>query len=431
MTSKEAASKRIRELEEELEGHRKKAKSTSDSVAAEYTCPLSLELFVDPVRAEDGFDYEKSEIERVVQHQGESLTSPQTGETMGPTLTPSYNVKNAVEALVTTGTISGELAETYKNSKLVMETRRKAEDGDVKSMELLADWYKVGWNGLPVSQELSDGWRRKAEKADDDEYITQLKASASAGDSAAMYNLGNAYENGLRGLAMDEEKAFEWYSKAADEMDTAGIAMKAYFLVNEHGGAEADVAYGTSQMFYAAGAGSDLASREVGIWYLHGMHGIPANKAKARYFLDRATNGLCAELHMKPADLDEAKQLLNQLQQEEEDNDDDEERKIGATDGVSRSSGTKKSKTNTRSMEPRCPSIADMKALMNDLGPASKTAREISAAAKDSAIQELFFEWFPDFYAQFRYDEKRGRYLPKYRSLREERFRRLRLRVES
>ena len=323
MTSKEAASKRIRELEEELEGHRKKAKSTSDSVAAEYTCSLSLELFVDPVRAEDTFDYERAEIERVIKHQGKNLTSPQTGKTMGSTLTPSYNVKNAVEALVTTGTISGELAETYRNSKLVMETKQKAEDGDAKSMELLADWYKVGRNGLSKSQALSDEWRERAEKADDDEYITELKAAASAGDAAAMYNLGNAYENGLRGLAEDEEKAFEWYSKAADGMDTAGIAMKAYFLVNGHGGAEVNVAYGTSQMFYAAGAGSDLASREVGIWYLHGMHGIPENKAKARYFLDRATNGLCAELHMKPADLDEAKQLLNQLdlQREEEDTD--------------------------------------------------------------------------------------------------------------
>ena len=70
MTSKEAASKRIRELEEELEGHRKKARSTSDSVAAEYTCPLSLEVFVDPVRAEDTFDYERAEIERVIKHQG-------------------------------------------------------------------------------------------------------------------------------------------------------------------------------------------------------------------------------------------------------------------------------------------------------------------------------------------------------------------------
>mmetsp|Transcript_5706 Transcript_5706/g.16047 ORF Transcript_5706/g.16047 Transcript_5706/m.16047 type:complete len:322 (+) Transcript_5706:121-1086(+) len=316
MTSKKAANKRIRELEEELEGHRKKAKTASDSVAAEYICPLSLELFVDPVRAEDGFEYERAEIERTIAHQGKNLKSPKTGEEMGPTLRPSYTVKNAVEALVRTGTISGELAETYKKSKLVTETKLKAEDGDAKSMELLADWYKVGWNGLPVSQELSDEWRKRAEKADDDEYITQLKAAAKVGDGGALYDLGHAYENGLRGLAENEEKAFEWYQKAADAMDTAGIAMHAYFLMNGHGGTEVNVTYGTSKMFFAAGAGSDLACREVGIWYLYGMHGIPANKAKARHFLERATSGACAVLHMKTGDLEEAKQVLNQLQEE-------------------------------------------------------------------------------------------------------------------
>lgn len=78
----------------------------------------------------------------------------------------------------------------------------------------------------------------------------------------------------------------------------------------------------------------------------------------------------------------------------------------------------------------RSPSIDDMRALMIDLGPTSKTAREMSCAARDSVIREVFFEWFPDFYAQFRFDEKRARYVPRYRSLREERLRRLRLQMK-
>jgi TPR repeat protein len=316
MASKNAANKRIQELEEELEGHRKKAKTTSDSVAENCVCPLTLDLFVDPVCAEDGFNYERSAIEETIQHQGEDLRSPKTGQKMGPSLKPCYTIKNTIEELIKTGTISGDLAENYKSSKQVMETKQKADDGDVKSMKLLADWYKVGWNGLGVNQELSDEWRERAENADDCEYTTKLKAKAEVGDCDAMYDLGHAYENGLRGLAENEKKAFEWYQKAADAMDTAGIAMAANFLINGFGGTEINVTLGTSQMFYAAAAGSDLACREVGIYYLHGMHGIPADKKKARHFLQRATDGSCSVQHMKSEDLEEAKQALTQMEGE-------------------------------------------------------------------------------------------------------------------
>lgn len=316
MTSKKAANKRIRELEEELEGHRKKAKTTSASVSEEFICPVTLELLVDPVRAEDGFDYERSEIERIIQHQGKNLKSPKTGEKMGPSLAPSYAVKSAIEKLVETGTITGELAEHYKQSKHVLETQQKAEDGDIKSMGLLVDWYKDGRNGLPKNQELSDEWRERADKAEDDEHITKLKEAAKNGDGDAMYDLGNAYENGLSGQTENEEKAYEWYQKAADAMNTAGIAMTAYFLINGLGGAEKDVTYGMCQMFYAAAAGSDLACYEVGIYHRYGMHGVPEDKTKAQHFLKRATDGSCTVLHMKREDLEEAKVVIKQLQQE-------------------------------------------------------------------------------------------------------------------
>ena len=316
MTSKKAATKRIRELEEELEGHRKKAKTTSAAVSDEFVCPVTLELLVDPVRAEDGFDYERSEIERIIQHQGKNLKSPRTGEKMGPSLAPSYAVKSAIEKLVETGTISGELAEHYKQSKYVLETQQRAEDGDIKSMGLLADWYKDGRNGLPKNQELADEWRERADKAGDDEHITKLKEAAKNGDGDAMYDLGNAYENGLSGLAENAEKAYEWYRKAANAMNTAGIAMTANFLIHGMGGAEVDVTYGTCQMFYAAAAGSDLACYEVGIYHLYGMYGIPEDKTKAQHFLKRATDGSCTVLHMKPEDRKDAKGAIKQLQQE-------------------------------------------------------------------------------------------------------------------
>ena len=47
-----------------LEAQHKRAKGAINSIAKEYVCPIALELPVDPVTAEDGRVYNRSDIQK-------------------------------------------------------------------------------------------------------------------------------------------------------------------------------------------------------------------------------------------------------------------------------------------------------------------------------------------------------------------------------
>ena len=84
--------------------------------------------------------------------------------------------------------------------------------------------------------------------------------------------------------------------------------------------------------------------------------------------------------------------------------------------------------TNTRR-----PSIADMRALMDDLGPTTKKAlfeRKTTFRESDDKVKKIFPEWFPNFLDEFRYDEKKRKWVPKGgTTLHKERRRRKLLRI--
>ena len=289
--------------------------SAEDSSSAEdFTCPITLELCVDPVIAEDGHLYERIEIEEHIDNcrkQKKAILSPKTGRAMGPNLIESFTHRRWINNLVSNGTIVGELAETYKQSKMVFDTKKDADRGDLAAMERLAEWYNNGTHGLPSNPNLAEEWN---ERASDATYIRKLqKAANEDGDAEAMYDLGNAYENGLRGLAEDEQKAYEYYQKSADRKDPAGMALAAY-LLDGRGGATKNVVYGVSLMSQAATAGSDFACRELGEWHLYGMHGLPADMDQAKYWLRKATDGKCYMLHLEKKDVEVARECLESLE---------------------------------------------------------------------------------------------------------------------
>ena len=65
-------------------------KSAMAEAAEDFVCPITHELPVHPVMAEDGHIYERSEIEkwiRVSAQEGRALKSPTTNEEMGDRLT--------------------------------------------------------------------------------------------------------------------------------------------------------------------------------------------------------------------------------------------------------------------------------------------------------------------------------------------------------
>ena len=80
-------------------------------------CPLTLELPVDPVTAEDGRVYELEAIQEYVAHgpnsQNERVKSPLTQVIIGKSLVKAFQHKNMIATLIENGTISGELADTW------------------------------------------------------------------------------------------------------------------------------------------------------------------------------------------------------------------------------------------------------------------------------------------------------------------------------
>ena len=65
-----------------------------------FECPLSLDIMEDPVIAEDGYSYEKEEIEswiKLSEDKGNLITSPITGDNMGKTLIPNTVLKDIIK----------------------------------------------------------------------------------------------------------------------------------------------------------------------------------------------------------------------------------------------------------------------------------------------------------------------------------------------
>ena len=76
----------------------KKCRHAIDTLAEEFVCPITQELPLDPVTAEDGRSYERANIERWL---AESRLSPVTGSQLPHGyLTPNHALRNAIQEWV-------------------------------------------------------------------------------------------------------------------------------------------------------------------------------------------------------------------------------------------------------------------------------------------------------------------------------------------
>eukprot|EP00593_Proboscia_inermis_P003992 CAMPEP_0171298562 /NCGR_PEP_ID=MMETSP0816-20121228/7339_1 /TAXON_ID=420281 /ORGANISM="Proboscia inermis, Strain CCAP1064/1" /LENGTH=160 /DNA_ID=CAMNT_0011773683 /DNA_START=34 /DNA_END=513 /DNA_ORIENTATION=+ len=134
-----------------------------DDIAEEYVCPITAELPIDPVTAEDGRCYERCAIEEWFARQPQpQVKSPVTNEPMGKRLFPAVQVRNTLKRLVESGAISGSKADAWKEAM--------AEDAR----------------------------------------LAALRERAEGGDADAMTDLGIAYRDGKRGVKKDATQAFLW-----------------------------------------------------------------------------------------------------------------------------------------------------------------------------------------------------------------------------
>ena len=250
------------ESESELENENKRRKTAMDAIVKEYSCPLCLELPVEPVTAEDGRVYNRAEITKHIENakngddddedddddEYKNLRSPITNEKIGPKLVPAVQVQNMIRALVESGTVDGASSDQWKK---VDEKRMKAMNGDTKAMTDLSDWYYDGANGLVEDHEMSYSWVKKAAdlgingakahvglmlyegegvERNPTEAALYLGAATEMGSPQAAYYLARFYFEGgdkAGSFAKDNDKARYWLNKALDnsEFDVEGRKM--------------------------------------------------------------------------------------------------------------------------------------------------------------------------------------------------------------
>lgn len=206
------------------------------AMAQEWRCPLTQELPVDPVCAEDGRVYERTAIETALLYQRKS---PMTNEPMGCRLVPVVQIRNSIRSMIDSkllpeATIDAWKQRTFENTQ-VMDLRRLARSKDERgaaAAHTLGVWHLHGGMGLPRDDATAYVWfKRGADlgnitsvatcgalcalgrgvQRNDSRAVFYYMQAAMAGSAAACWNLGMCFTTGLCGLDKDEDEALKWF----------------------------------------------------------------------------------------------------------------------------------------------------------------------------------------------------------------------------
>ena len=253
------------DLTEMASPQEKKQKVALTAIAKEFICPITQELPISPVTAEDGKIYEETAIRDWFSKKDGEPTSPSTGAVIGTKLLPAPQARNTIEALVESGAIEGEIAEAWK------------------------------------------------EKLADETGVKELRAKAEGGDGDAMCALGGFYEFGDYGLAQDDVQARAWYARSAATRDPSGLADFGKCLLLGLGGPRDDT-LGLVNLMDSAHLGSDVGAFLLGQAFFKGCNGLPKDPVRARYWLEKAI-GECEVNNLNDENLAKAARWLRELQE--------------------------------------------------------------------------------------------------------------------
>ena len=230
-------------LAAEVATEHKRYKSAIDEMADEFVCPISHELPVDPVTAEDGRVYERSSIEEWFGTpqlaRAAQVKSPVTNEMMGKRLFPAVQARNTIKSMVQSGALSGAKADAWKqrieDEDEVARVRQRAEDGDAASMNNLGVWYRHGNKGLAKDLAQAFAWFKRSALKEHPaslsscglDYIdgvgtcknlprgmVMLGQAAALGCAHACYCLGVGHRRGWGGFDKDPAEVTRWFKKA-------------------------------------------------------------------------------------------------------------------------------------------------------------------------------------------------------------------------
>lgn len=296
-----------------------RTKMAMNKFVEEHKCPLTTELLCDPVTAEDGHNYEREMIEILINdaHNKRSkkskkpLRSPRTNEPMGKEIKSDVSLRNTIQNFIESGLIGGEVADSWRQRKLIIDTKKKAEDGDPDAMQCLGQWYDGGLHGLTQSEGLARKWLTKADSTRVSQAMRRVREDS---DLDAMNDLGMWYSEGDKGLDVNEKLAFKYFKMLADRNDARGMAQAGIRLADGVGTKE-DINAGIGLTLRAADGKctSDLGCYCMGIWYHEGMYGLCADESKAEHYLNKAVNGSCTFLHLGLEWEEEARERLDRI----------------------------------------------------------------------------------------------------------------------
>jgi len=246
----------------------------------EFKCPITNELPLDPVLAEDGKVYERSAIETWLQN---NQRSPSTNEAMGESLIPATQIKNIIQRMVNSDALPKDKAEACKKRPAEQEDnvetckkRLAKEEDEVKACKKrLADCKK----------RLADCKKRLAKQ----EAVAELRTKAEGGDAQAAYELGNCFECGTNNLCKDHAKAFAMYQQSSKGGNAKAMACLASYYYFDYGVDGVETNYALALRWAAAGValGNGRAMMTLGDMYAKGMAGLPKDEEEGIKLLVR------------------------------------------------------------------------------------------------------------------------------------------------
>lgn len=213
------------------------------TLAAEFQCPITLEVLYRPVLAEDGRLYEKHAIaewikqNRAFQDGKDVVKSPATNVPMGTKVTEVLQVQNAIAACMDAKLITGAAATVWL---------KKKQDAQVKHQQVLALMQKAG-----------------------------------EGDADAAHELAIAYENPNLDLDRDDAESSKWHKIAADLGHPTSASVVGLCTITGQYEFPKNDAVGMSYILAAALLGSETGCFGVGDAYLRGKWGYPKNHEEA------------------------------------------------------------------------------------------------------------------------------------------------------
>ena len=238
---------------------RKKARQ---NIVAEFYCPLSGKLLVDPVVADDDYLYERAEIEWHIESNRADLKSPTSKKRMGTLLLPaSQNVINSIRHLIESGEVDKKEGDEWTQRRVVVEATAKAEEGDVESMCLLS----------------------------------------------------TLYARGGAGIEKDLDQSYRWACSASEAKSPTGQALEGFMLL--HGaGVKRNNVRGLDLLVKGALAGSALATFKLGSYYYEGLHGLPIDTLEATGLLQRIAKETCKVKDISDEAKKQATEMLAELE---------------------------------------------------------------------------------------------------------------------